>query len=138
MYVCNVQTQMQSEKKYKTKAAQEYKKHLAKLLQDSSAAANGTADAAAEAVDTSAPAGGEGGLDNIMKSLSNTDLAGDGGPSTSSGTVFGFAEGTQAAAPAPTPAPTPVVHSPVKPIGTLSIAAVTEPTTASPGTVGKQ
>eukprot|EP01040_Poterioochromonas_malhamensis_P004106 gene4106-4395_t len=96
--------QMMSEKKYKTKAAQEYKKHLSKLLNEET---NGHAHA--------------------HRSRSN-DETGNKGPGLDLNVPTAPTGETTTNTTAPPPAPVFVPTStPVVPIGTLSISAITKP-----------
>ena len=128
--------QMESEKKYKTKAAQEYRRHLSKMLHDDHAAGvsvlgNRSMDEAESPEKGALGAKWDSGtgLDNLMNDL------GGGGKATPSAvdaptTVFSAPAAVTAR---PNPTPTPVVVTPAAPIGTLSVASVntTAPASAS-------
>lgn len=104
--------QMNSEKKYKTKAAQEYRRHLQKLLEGEShahAAEEAAVDAKADAI--------ENGLDGLMLSVSSStdnlrSLATSGTVSPAPETVFNSASTTQ--------------RSQLPSVGTLSVTAAPE------------
>jgi hypothetical protein len=124
----------QSEKKYKTKAAQEYRRHIQKLA----AEASGTPIAAIAAEETPKSPQGTG-LEHIMKSLSNTTM--DAPPiSPLPVSVFSVASAAPAAEP---DADAPVVqgnprtitpsYTPVQK-GTIDITAAVTPVPTTPDT----
>jgi len=117
------EVQMQSETKYSTRAADEYKRYLRKLLSESEPQAASPAKASA------AQGGGRdkawessSGLDNLLKSVSGGDLSGlEKEEEEEEGPVTVFKAMTVAApAPAPAPAPKPVEKKEPVVIGTLS------------------
>ena len=124
---------LQSEKKYKTKAAQEYRRHLTKVQHEDHAAgmsvlSNRSRDEAESPEKGSMGAKWDSGtgLDNLMN-----DLGGGGKKSDDAPTTVFAAPTTAAAATRPTPAPVPVVVTPAAPIGTLSVASVNSTVPAS-------
>ena len=124
---------LQSEKKYKTKAAQEYRRHLTTVQHEDHAAgmsvlSNRSRDEAESPEKGSMGAKWDSGtgLDNLMN-----DLGGGGKKSDDAPTTVFAAPTTAAAATRPTPAPVPVVVTPAAPIGTLSVASVNSTVPAS-------
>jgi hypothetical protein len=128
--------QMESDKKYQTKAAQEYKRHLAKLVAESDSSPSPLKEAPVETVKVAAWESSSG-LDNLLRHVSGEDLVNLGQadqtekeapPSTS---IFMAAEAAKLPTPVVTPAsiPAPVYVQP-KPvekkepqiIGTLSVS----------------
>ena len=103
--------QSKSEKKYNTKAAQEYKKHLQKCLLDSHTAPvrKGSLDSSEnDPRNNSGEWGAEKGLDNLIKSVSGEDLSGkEIKDKEEPVSVF------TASAPAPAPAPAPALLLPL-------------------------
>ena len=119
------ESQMQSEKKYSTKAAAEYRRSLARLLADASRVRSGSIDAVESPKGAKKESTWESssGLDNLMKSVSGGGLdelvAKEEPVSTASTTVFEAAlqkvENEDNRAPVPVEKKAPVV------IGTLSV-----------------
>eukprot|EP00596_Hydrurales_sp_CCMP1899_P005591 CAMPEP_0119042340 /NCGR_PEP_ID=MMETSP1177-20130426/14616_1 /TAXON_ID=2985 /ORGANISM="Ochromonas sp, Strain CCMP1899" /LENGTH=417 /DNA_ID=CAMNT_0007009053 /DNA_START=385 /DNA_END=1638 /DNA_ORIENTATION=- len=133
------ESQMESEKKYKTKAAQEYRRHLTKLQNEEHA--SGSALEIVKEQETEKGLGvkweSTSGLDDMMSSMSGKDSPPPPSAATSTKsneTVFTFKSSVTESAP-PTPTPVPVVvapkvfappppPTPVAAIGSLSVAAL--------------
>lgn len=130
----------QSEKKYKTKAATEYRRHLTKLLEGEHHSGRGHLDED-DIVDTKEKEEDLSGIDGLMRSMASPS-SGDGKPprleraSTEPGTVFRSPQPVHApvtSAPAPAAIEVPVSPAPIRtpspatPIGTLSVRAATKP-----------
>ena len=124
--------QNKSEKKYSTKAAQEYKKHLQKSLLDTHATPvrTGSMDSSEDRDprNDSGEWGAEKGLDNLIKSVSGEDLSAQKEKkeeSAAQAPVSVFTAAAPAAAPAPAPAPAPAVilkKTPINPdIGKINV-----------------
>jgi len=99
---------LQSEKKYDTKAAQEYKRHLMKLVHESSAHGNVSPPATSREQDNKQQLAGakwnsSTGLDSIIQSMSGANLADLGSSSSSSSTEPPLV----ISVPVPPPQPTP-------------------------------
>ena len=140
--------QMKSEKKYNTKAATEYKKHLQRALLDNMGATISRKDSvdSNDEKDNSVEWGADAGLDNLIKSVSGEDLNQKAGAeSAAPASVFMSAAAAPApaqapAAPAPAPAPAVVLKkTPVAAdIGSISVAlgdASISSSTASKGPI---
>lgn len=133
------QTPTQSEKKYKTKAAQEYKRHLTKLQNDERGSGAISAEIA-EATESNKTIATKwesaSGLDDMMMSLSGKDEEGSSTPPSSGPAhvaqptqpIHSFTPEVTAAPPAPVQVPEVKAASPAivqnAAIGTLSVAAI--------------
>lgn len=122
--------QSKSEKKYSTKAAQEYRKHLQKSLLDNQVAPvrKGSIDSSEnDPRNDSGEWGAEKGLDNLIKSVSGEDLSGKKEAVETQAPESVFAAAAPAPAPAPTLAPAPAVilkKTPSNPdIGKINVSA---------------
>jgi len=112
--------QMQSEKKYSTRAADEYKRHLRKLLSEAESEGGGAAPSPGPAEQRASAAWeSSSGLDNLLRSASGADLSGLERGDDEPVTVF-KALALAAPAPAPAPAPKPVEKKEPVVFGTLS------------------
>lgn len=125
--------QMQSEKKYKTKAAVAYKQHLAKLLSEGSASVQRTrskSDGEREVVD---------GIDGMVLTLNKSAATVDGTTELQGNneTVFTTATATAAAKPNISTSPPPMAAKPSPKIGTLSVGSITNgaPNAAAAGSI---
>jgi hypothetical protein len=138
--------QMKSEKKYSTKAATEYKKHLQRALLDNVGANISRKDSvdSNDEKDDSVEWGADAGLDNLIKSVSGEDLKQKGGAeSAAPASVFMSAAAAPASAQAPAPAPAPAVVLKKTPaaadIGSISVAlgdaSISSSTAASKGPI---
>ena len=124
---------LQSEKKYKTKAAQEYRRHLTKVQHEDHAAGINLLNVSRDEKDVVGTKwDSANGLDDMMDALGGGGKVAAGAAPV---TVFAVpaAAGQRSPPTSPVAAQKPayVAPAPAAPIGTLSVAAVTAPATAA-------
>eukprot|EP00607_Mallomonas_marina_P003298 CAMPEP_0182427340 /NCGR_PEP_ID=MMETSP1167-20130531/17097_1 /TAXON_ID=2988 /ORGANISM="Mallomonas Sp, Strain CCMP3275" /LENGTH=466 /DNA_ID=CAMNT_0024609509 /DNA_START=131 /DNA_END=1531 /DNA_ORIENTATION=+ len=118
------EAQMTCEKKYKTKAAQEYKRHLQKLVAGETHATNDSSHAHSTAADQTDEVSA--GLDGLMLSVSGKHSAAPSNDAQSSPSL------SSSANPPPPPPPPPPSTKTVTPIGSLKISLSPDETPLPP------
>lgn len=128
--------QMQSEKKYKTKAAQEYRRHLAKLIEGGNNASMSLQSTSNDPADKEQAWESSTGLDNLMRSVSGNSLSSQGNvpesvfsavsanksSSSSSSSSTSSSASSSVSAPVTTQTPSASSMTPA-PIGSLSVSS---------------
>ena len=127
------ETQMQSEKKYKTKAAQEYKRHLTKSIQEGLIGLSSPSQDKDDVRTSKDNWDASTGIDRLMQSLSGTNLSGltektSSVPAAAPPSVFKVPESTPVPEPVETTSSKPVVIKPTVPVanGVLSVSAAVD------------